>query len=194
MEEIWKDIPGYEGIYQVSNVGRVRSLRRTITGGKYRINQGIILKEHSDNRGYLQIYLTTQYYKIHRLVAETFIPDKFNFKSMPDEDRSLIDLNSLEVNHKDENKLNNNVNNLEWCTHKYNSNYGTRNLRISKSQMKKILQFDLTGNFIREYDSIKEAKNLNNFSTHIGCCCKGIRKTANGFIWKYKESENNNDK
>lgn len=163
MEEIWKDVKGYEGLYQISNLGNIKS--NTNIKSK-RINK--------------QGYLTTQLCKnnkkrskrINRLVAEAFIPNPNNFP---------------QVNHKDENKLNNEVSNLEWCTEKYNTNYGTRNLKISKSKYKKVLQFDMNMNFIKKWDSIKEAQEeLKLF--HISDVCKKRYRyrSCGGYIWKYE--------
>lgn len=111
-------------------------------------------------------------YKIHRLVAETYIP---NPEGLP------------QVNHKDENKVNNCLQNLEWCDAKYNINYGTRNDKVASSRKKPILQYDLEGNLIREWlsatDVGKEAQ------ANICSCLKGKIKTAYGYIWKYKNEE-----
>lgn len=118
MEE-WKDIKGYEGLYQISDNGNVRSLDRIVhTVNKY-LQKGTILKT-IDNGRYLFVTLRKEGRKeikyIHRMVAEAFVPNPLSLN---------------EVNHKDENKHNNNASNLEWCTHIYNMNYGTRNERIS---------------------------------------------------------------
>lgn len=122
-KEIWKDITGYENLYQVSNLGNVRVLDRYVNSGiKYNSKvkrKGRLLRQHIKNNGYLQVTLTLnnkrKYYNVHRLVAQAFI----------------LNSNNLEqVNHKDENKQNNNVNNLEWISPKDNCNYGTRNSRI----------------------------------------------------------------
>lgn len=126
MEEIWKDIAGYEGLYQVSNLGRVKSLDRTVQyfrNGKLetKIFKSKIMKQNYTSAGYLMIYLRKdgkdKYNAVHRLVAQAFIPNPNNLPC---------------VNHKDEVKDNNSVNNLEWCTHIYNCNYGTAIERMRK--------------------------------------------------------------
>ncbi|RXM57212.1 NUMOD4 domain-containing protein [Clostridium tetani] len=115
-KEIWEDIEGYEGLYQVSNLGRVKSLN-------YK-NRGIekLLKQFEDSKGYLKVGLSknkkSKHLFVHRLVAKAFIPNLNNYPI---------------INHKDENPLNNSINNLEWCTYKYNNNYGTKKERISKA-------------------------------------------------------------
>ena len=132
-KEIWKDIKGYEGLYQVSNLGKVKALARE-RNNQYS-NKEIILKQSEDGKGYLQVILNKngerKSFKVHRLVAETFI-DKNNFKYMKNEKIKEIDINKLEVNHINEfDKKNNSVANLEWCTKLYNCNYGTRNQRVN---------------------------------------------------------------
>ena len=122
MKEIWKDIPEYEGLYQASNLGNIKVLNRVVNSGiknnKTVIRKGKLLKQRI-NQGYYEVALSKdnkkRFFKVHRLIAMTFIPNSNNFPS---------------INHKDENKLNNCVNNLEWCSVKYNCNYGTRNSKI----------------------------------------------------------------
>ena len=165
MKEIWKDIKGYEGLYQISNFGYIKSLH--YSGG----TKQKIMKFGKDKDGYLQIILTKnkkhKVYKVHRLVAQTFIPN-------PD--------NLPQINHRDENKQNNNVNNLEWCSNKYNSNYGTKN----DWNKKKVAQYDLNGNFIKQYRSIIEAsKEINKNHSHISQCCHHQRKSSYGFKWEF---------
>ena len=174
-KEYWKPVVGYEGLYEVSNWGRVKSLKF----GKERI-----LKQ-SIRHGYYSVGLSkngiVKTYQVHRLVAEAFID---NTDNLP------------QVNHKDECKSNNVVSNLEWCTHEYNNSYGTRNKRIGKSNTngklsKPVLQYDLNGNFIKEWKSINEC-GRNGFNQGDICkCCNGKRKTAKGFIWVYKNEEDN---
>ena len=179
-KEIWKDIKGYEGLYQASNLGRIKSLN------SFGRKKEIILKPRTGNRYYMIALYKNKERKdllLHRIITETFLEKKQNKPF---------------VNHKDENPFNNNVNNLEWCSHKDNMNWGTRNKRISLKNTnnpkicKKVIQYDLNGNFIKEYLSIKEAcKELNVKNNHIGACCKKQygRKTACGYKWKYADEE-----
>ena len=169
-KEYWKTVVGYEGHYQVSNFGRVKSIK---------FGKEIILKPRKDRYGYLQLNLwknnKLKRCRIHRLVAEAFIPNPNNYTC---------------VNHKDENKLNNSVSNLEWCTYKYNSNYGTAIQRTSQKRIngkcsKKVYQYTLDGQFVREWDSIRECGRNGFNPTCICMCCKGKQKYHKGFIWKY---------
>ena len=162
MEEIWKDKKDYEGHYQVSNWGRVKSIK---------FGKEIILKPQKDISGYLFVRLCKngiiKNYFIHRLVAEVFLPNPNNYK---------------EVNHKDENKTNNVVTNLEWCDRKYNQNYGTRTEKCSK----KVYQYTLDGKFVKEWKSTAECgRNGYNYG-NVAACCRGKLKTYKGFIWRYK--------
>ena len=172
MEEIWKDIKDYEGLYQVSNLGNIKSLLRKRVD-RNQILQEKILTKYIKNNGYevVTLFKNNKEKKclIHRLVAQAFIKNPNNYK---------------EINHKDENKLNNNVNNLEYCTRKYNCNYGARN----KKHYKKVKQYDLDGNFIKEWESIISIKkyfNKPNNCGDISSCLNGRQKTAFGYIWKY---------
>ena len=183
MKEIWKDIKDYEGHYQVSNLSRVRSLDRYIKGKGHSLQfkKGRILKPTKDRYGYLQVTLCKnnikKEYKVHRLVAEAFIDN-------PD--------NLPQVNHRDENKLNNNVDNLEWCSAKYNTNYGTGIERRAKSRQIPIIQYTLDGEFVREWDSAIQAEREGGFSnSHIISVCKGKRPHHKGYIWRYKNPSDN---
>ena len=179
MEEQWKDIIGYEGLYEISNLGRVKSLI------KYKGTDERILKPLKNKKGYLQVILhkdkKIKNYVIHRLVALHFIPND--------------DLSKTQVNHKDENKENNNVNNLEWCDVAYNNNYGTRNERNSKSNInhpdmsKQIQQYSLDGKtLIKTFPSMHEIQRTLGFcQSNISLCCNGKYKTAYNYIWKYAE-------
>lgn len=168
-KEIWKDIVGYEGLYQISNYGRVKSL------GNDKTRKERILKPIKSQKGYLRIIFckkgkTKQFY-IHCLVAENFIPNPLNLP---------------QVNHKDENKENNCVYNLEWCDAKYNNNYGTR---IEKT-CKKVYQYSKRGIFIKEWDStIDIERELEYNQGNISKCCNGKYKSAYGYIWSYEKRE-----
>ena len=175
LNEIWKPIKGYEGLYEVSNFGRIRSLDAYKKGrnGSVRFCKGRILKPFTDTSGYLQVGLfkngKRKIHLVNRLVAQAFIDN-------PD--------NLPQVNHKDENKQNNVVSNLEWCTHEYNINYGTRIERCSKP----VLQYTLDGEFIREWASATQAKIEGGFHQgHIAACCRGEQNKHKNCIWKYKE-------
>ena len=171
MEE-WRNIKGYEGLYQVSNLGRIKSLPRYTRNGSCKYEK--ILTPGNDKEGYKLITLhknnTARTYRIHRLVAEAFI---LNPNSLP------------EINHKDENPANNNSENLEWCTTKYNHNYGTwRAKRIGKNnpRARKIRCID-TGD---TFNTIKEASEAYSIGrTNIGECLSGRTKTAGGYKWEY---------
>lgn len=152
--EIWKDVPDYEGLYQVSNLGRIRN------------SKGRILNFCKDKDGYLKgnIYKNgkNKNIRLHRLIAEAFILNPNNYPS---------------VNHKDENKSNNSVDNLEWCTNAYNTRY---------SKAKKVLQYDLNDNLIKKWDSVRDIVRALGFNLEcITGCCNGKYKTSHGYKWRY---------
>lgn len=181
-DEIWRDIKGYEGIYQVSSKGRVKSLERDIIckNGRKQHRKERILKGSLDMRGYLQVSLGNtkgerKFLWIHRLIAEAFIPNPEN---------------KPQVNHKDEVKTNNCVENLEWMTAKENINYGTHNERVAKAQSKPVAQYTKTGELIEVYPSTHEAgRQLDIKHGPIGNVARGEQKTAYGYIWKYVEND-----
>ena len=171
-EEYWRDIEGYEGLYQVSSWGKVKSLKDNWGNGRVKILKG---GKVGKKRNYLSVALfddnkIKKQFKIHRLVAETFIPNPEN---------------KPQVNHIDGNKLNNNINNLEWNTAGENTYHAYKNDLI-KHYNRKINQYDLDGNFIKTWDSAKDIEiKINIHKSAICNCCKNKRKTAGGYIWKY---------
>lgn len=181
IEEIWKDVYGYEGYYQVSNMGRVRSLDRYIYHNGARNESKMIfikgkeLKPHDAGRKHLTVCLMKNgignIYYIHRLVMETFTE---NIDNLP------------RINHKDENPYNNELSNLEWCTHKYNTNYGSCIKKRSEKICKSVSRYDNNMNYIDTFNSCSQAgKELNIDSSSIAKCARGERNTAGGYIWKY---------
>lgn len=172
MKEIWKDIENYEGLYQVSNLGRIKSFPRNGT-----IKQERILKQTIDNNGYLIVGLhknnKAKKVCVHWLVANAFIPKKETDEV---------------INHIDGNKLNNTLNNLERCTQSHNVKESIRlGLQIPYNE-KPVIQYDLQGNFVKEWKSGSEAgRQLNISQSNISACCRGLRRQANGFVWKFKE-------
>ena len=190
-KEEWKEVPGYRGIYEISNFGRVKSLERTIVyppskfypNGRTRVLKEKILTPCVDKKGYQFVQLFTngnfRSKRVHRLVAEVFIPNIHNFE---------------QVNHKDENKKNNCVDNLEWCTLIYNVNYGTGKYRKTLKKRIPVMQYDLEGNFIREYESATAAvkylgKKQGNANVLLDTC-RGKYKYMFGYIWKFKHNNN----
>lgn len=173
----WKSIPGFEGLYEANENGQIRSLARNSTRGK-------ILKPRA-NRGYFNVPL----YKdgrmkniyVHRAVWEAFngpVPEGY------------------EINHKDENKSNNTLENLELLTHRENLNYGSRNMRVRYAHLgrKCVIAYDkATGEKLFEFDSLKHAIEVLNLDrrwhTHISKCCNGKLKSAYGYVWKYPDTE-----
>lgn len=187
MKEVWKDVgecKGYEdfaGLYEVSNMGRVRSLDRWVRckGNKKRLAKGKVLTPRVGIQGYAYVILSGNQHrktaKSHRLVALAFLPNPDNLPV---------------VNHKDENKLNNKVSNLEWCTVAYNMRYGTRTKRSAVSHKKPVIQYDKQGNLLNTFkgliDAGKQFSSIN-AKDNIRACCSGHTKTAYGYVWKYAE-------
>ncbi len=178
-KEIWKEIKGYNGKYFISNYGNVKSVIK---------NEKKYLKKYKTEKGYLCVYLyqnnKLKKIKIHKLVADNFLLNKNNYKSMPYEKKEKIIIDNLQINHKDENKENNNVGNLEWCTCSYNINYGKRNNKHSKKMSKRVKQYDLNGNFIKEWDSLIQIQRILGIPiTKINKC--NHKKPINNFYWVY---------
>lgn len=171
MEEEWRDVVGYEGRYQVSNLGRVGSLPNRWH------RKFVMLKTEIDYDGYERVNLVIDKHRkrcsVHRLVAEAFISNPQNLPI---------------INHKDENPMNNCVDNLEWCTQKYNLNYGNCRRKQSDSRSVPVSQFSIDGHFVRRWKSAKEAsKALGVDASAVTGCAKGKRRTHGGYVWRYAE-------
>ena len=172
-KETWKDIPGYEGRYQVSNTGKVKSMNYGRTGVP-----GIMTPY--DNRGYKCVHIRNAHkqrkmHYVHRLIWETFVGP------IPE---------GLQINHKDENKINNSLENLEVVTPKQNLNFGTRNIRASLSLGKPIAQIDIvSGKILKEYPSVRCA--VKEYGGAVAKAVVGRTKQAYGFEWKYLSNLNN---
>ena len=184
--ENWKPVKGFEGIYEVSDLGRVRSIDRVITDSRGRVVpiKGRIMKQNAHYKGYLRLLLSNGEEKehgffVHRLVAEAFIPNPGNLP---------------EVNHKDENKANNRADNLEWCTHLANSQHGSRGARIGAWHLQNsprrtpINQLTMDGQYIQTFPSQGEAaRQVNGSQGTIAMALAGRRHSAYGFKWEYAE-------
>lgn len=167
ISEIFVPIKDYEDRYLVSNTGKIFSIKRQI-----------FLKPVIE-RNYYRVQLFNgkkfKHFHIHRIVANTFLSNPYNLP---------------EVNHKDEDKLNNNVSNLEWCTKTYNINYGTCIHRSLCKRSKQVEQYDKSNNLIDSYLSIMDAERVTKIpNANINACCKGKRNTAGGYIWRYVEEK-----
>lgn len=165
--EKWVNIKGYENLYQISDFGRVKTLARA------RVKEHIIKPEN--NKGYLRVCLSKKnkrkHFFIHRLVAEHFIPNTNNLPY---------------INHKDQNPLNNDKYNLEWCTHIYNLMYGDRRKKVIEKERKPINQYSLDGKFIRQHYSMQDAARCLKKSASAICrCCKGKQQYAYNYKWQY---------
>jgi hypothetical protein len=159
--ELWRDIKGYEGLYEVSNFGRV-----------YGIKSGKIVKPYLNNRGYLKVdlYKGGKYKKVfvHRIVAETFLPNPNHYP---------------QVNHKDEDKTNNFIYNLEFCDCRYNIDYGTGHDRAAEKSKKAVFCIELN----KTFKSITEASRDTGICLQsISMCCRGNYKTAGGYHWGFE--------
>ena len=194
--EVWKDIPGYEGYYQASTLGNIRSVSRKTRSGYH---TGKVLKQRTNHLGYKKVFLCKEgkqkLFSVHRLVALTFIPNPCNLP---------------QVNHKDEVKANNNVFNLEWCTAAYNITYGTRVQRQAEKlrgvprperrgktwgisfksrgenpHARKVAQMDLEGNIIQIHNCILDAGEAVGSNRHtIASACKRAY-VSKGYRWAY---------
>ena len=176
MSEEWRDVVGYEGLYQVSSMGRVKSLERKVPkrNGERTVKERI-LKPITDRYGYLIVCLCAggkqKMFKVHRLVYQAFHKNPEN---------------KLCVNHIDENKTNNAASNLEWSTYEENNNHGTHNERMAKTQSKPVGQYTRDGELVKVWASVSEAGRRAGFDRGtISSVANGKRKTHKGFIWRY---------
>ena len=177
--EIWKDIEGYEGLYQVSNRGRVKSLSRKVTNAMFSINEHFV-KVVDNGNGYKSVSLWKdnkgKHFYVHRLVALAFVPNSNGYKY---------------INHKDEDKSNNDVSNLEWCTAKYNCNYGNHTKKLKKSYIlngnnRPIDVYDMKGTFLKTFDCSNEVcKELGVQRRGLYLACQGVTKSCKGYRFAF---------
>ena len=176
--EVWKDIKGYEGLYQVSSKGNVKSLPHFYTWrGAKKYNRGKMLHPYKTGKySYLTVQIKGKNHLVHRLVAENFADNPNNYK---------------EVNHKDENRLNNNADNLEWCNHQYNIEYSVKKVRkgVRKVHGTSVYRADIkTKGIIKKYDFIVDVKADGFSPKQISAVCsgsyRGKRKNIyKGYLW-----------
>lgn len=182
MEEIWKDIPGYEGLYRASNLGRIKRISFLHGKSQKQIKKEKILKPIRNKNGYYYITLSkngSKQYRLHRIILLTFLP--------------TIDSYKLQVNHKNGNKNDNSLKNLEWVNCKQNIQHAFKNglncgRRNSQNKLsKKVYQYDMNGNKIKEWESTMQIERelaINNVS--ISQCCLNKIKYSHDFIWRYE--------
>ena len=182
-KEIWKDIPNYVGLYQASNTGKIRSLDRIIkhTNGKTQQRRGVVLKQRENEKGYKMVHLSKDNVLknkfVHVLVLEAFLERPYGM---------------TQINHKDENKGNNNLSNLEYCDASYNQNYGSCGKNKSMATIndvkksKKVIQLTKDGSYLNTFPSLREVERTLGFMHgHIREACNGKLHTAYGYKWKY---------
>ena len=184
MKEEWKPVRNYEGLYEVSNLGRVKSLGRTVWNGRgcYKIPERI-LKAGTFKNGYLYVNLwkdgKMKHYTIHRLVGQAFVENPMGY---------------TELNHRDENKLNNRADNLEYCSRSYNNTYNGRHKKVGKKiaekQKKAVFSVDRETGLIMFWESIKEAsETLDIDHSSITKCCQGKMKSCGNHYWFYADDD-----
>lgn len=179
MTEEWRDVKGFEGAYQVSNLGNVRSVTRTFVDatGVMRTYKGHPITKVNAGKTYRTVCLQykgrKKQFRVCRLVAENFCPNPHGY---------------TQVNHKDEDKTNDCADNLEWCTPLYNTNYGTGIKRRSHTISRPVNQYTLDGVFIKRWDGITIAQQFYGKAFHITACCKGRLKQTGGFKWEYADN------
>lgn len=175
MIEIWKDVKGYEGLYECSNLGKVRSFDREIiyNNGIKHIHKGKELKGIVNKNGYVHITLVKDGIKkqflLHRIIAITFLPNPNNLPC---------------VNHKSEDKQDNKVSNLEWCTHKYNLEYSNC-MDLFLSKKKRVGQYNTSGELLNVFDGVREAfrqTGIDYRNISKSCICGSY--ITGGYIWK----------
>ena len=178
MEE-WRDIEDYKGLYQVSNMGRVKSLERTVWNGRgyYVTIHERILKPKKDRGGYLQVHLCkdgkAKFYTVHKLVATAFCENPEGY---------------TDVNHIDEDKANNCADNLEWCSKSYNNTYNGRAKKVGKKISKPVLAIHKINGLILEFPSAHEASRVLSIAQgNITRCCRGKANSAGGYVWYYAD-------
>lgn len=176
-ENMWKDINGFEGLYQVSDTGEVKSLSRVKPNnrGTQQVNERILHKR-TDKDGYFAVCLSKdgKHYgkRVNRLVADAFIPNPENHPV---------------VNHIDEDKQNNNVSNLEWCTVKHNTLHGTGRIKTAMAQGRAVQKINLEGDVVEEFYSTCNASTKTGIpQSNIYKACSGERHTAGGYKWRFK--------
>lgn len=176
--EKWKPVKDFEGLYEVSDKGRVRSVPRTIQrkGGGTMTYKGKVLKPDVTKQGYLKVYLSKNSKKknclVHRLVAEAFIPNPKGYE---------------QVNHKNTDKADNAVSNLEWTTNLQNYVHAEKNgLRPANLRAKRVAQYTLDGKLVAEYESLSRCSKATGIKdSRIGDVCHGRRHTAHGYKFKF---------
>lgn len=173
--EIWKDIKGYEGKYQISSIGRIKSLGRWVKHKGWRFEEERMLNQYMSQTGYFYVALSKdsiqKKYKVHRLVAEAFLENPDNLPV---------------INHKNEVKTDNRVENLEFCSVKYNTNYGSGRAKMILKIKKPVVQLDLNDNVLKRWDSLKDITDVLGYNKAcISECCHQKQQTAYGYKWKF---------